>query len=282
MFDILQVLPRPQTIKIVDAGAMAPGDGVQEIYEPLLKAGLGMIHGFEPVQDACDKLNAAASPDRTYLPYAVGDGTKGTFHLCNGRMMSSLYEPDLLLLDKFQNLANFSMVVERYPIQTHRLDDLPQLADSDFLKLDVQGAELDVLRGAPHILADALVVHTEVEFVPMYREQPLFAEVDEELRSHGFLLHKMTDYSSRALKPVVANNHLNSRLSQWVWGDAVYVKSFMNFSTLLPAKLLKLAVILHAVYESFDFAALALSHYDRKSGTKLQEAYLARLLARSA
>ncbi len=280
MFDILEIIPRPDLIKIIDVGAMSLGSGAAERYTPLVKAGIARVVGFEPVQAECDKLNAQADASHQFLPYAVGDGTTRTFHLCNRAMTSSLYEPNTKLLDRFQNLANLTEVVDRSPIQTHRLDDLPEAAEPDYLKLDVQGAELDVLRGAAIALRHVTILECEVEFVPMYIDQPLFADVDAELRRHGFLFHKFPTYAGRAFKPVILNNDVNRPVSQWLWADAVYVKSFMDFEEMSPSSLLKLAVVLHTVYSSVDLVALALKHYDLQAGTQLQPAYLQRLFSR--
>ena len=154
------------------------------------------------------------------------------------------------------------------------LDEVPAI---DFLKLDVQGAELDVLNGGDRVLADALVVHTEVEFVEMYKGQPLFAEVDQRLRRSGFVFHKFAGVAGRTFKPLVVNNDVNKCLSQMLWADAVYVKDFMALDRLPPEKLLRLAVILHMVYGSFDLAIQALLAYDRQCSSGLAPAYLHRL-----
>ncbi len=53
------------------------------------------------------------------------------------------------------------------------LVDLDGLSDIDLIKIDVQGAELDVFRGGGKALANALMVITEVEFVELYTGQPL-------------------------------------------------------------------------------------------------------------
>jgi len=276
MFNILEILPPFGKIQVIDVGAMDLG---AEIYDPLLKAGVAGVLGFECVQAECDKLNAMARESRAYLPYAIGDGTVRAFHECNFPMTSSLLEPNSELLDRFQNLENLTQVVKKHTMQTKRLDDVSEVAGADFLKLDVQGAELDVMNGGDRVLTDALVVHTEVEFVEMYKGQPLFAEVDQRLRRSGFVFHKFTGVAGRTFKPLVVNNDVNQCLSQMLWADAVYVKDFRTFDRLPAEKLLRLAVILHMVYGSFDLAMQALIAYDRQCSSVLAPAYLQRLSA---
>ena len=87
----------------------------------------------------------------------------------------------------------------------------------DVLKLDVQGAELDILRGAPVTLAHVLAVECEVEFRPIYVGQPLFADVDTFMRGQGFeLLGLRRDYWRRQVNRHAAGGTL-------VHGDALYV-----------------------------------------------------------
>lgn len=58
----------------------------------------------------------------------------------------------------------------------------------DYLSLDTQGSELEILQGSPRSLAAALAVVTEVEFVELYDRQPLFGEVARFLSDAGFVL----------------------------------------------------------------------------------------------
>lgn len=51
-------------------------------------------------------------------------------------------------------------------VETVRLDDVPETASVDLLKIDIQGGELMVFQNAERRLADALVIQTEVEFLP--------------------------------------------------------------------------------------------------------------------
>lgn len=278
MFNILDIVPAPPpVIHIVDVGALSYGEG-KDAYSPLLETLPARIVGFEPVREECERLKSMYGPERVYLPYVVGDGSRRTFRLCNRAKTSSLYEPNTRLLEKFNNLENLCRVVAREEVETVRLDDLEEVRGADYLKLDVQGAELDVLRGAPRLLTETVVVQTEVEFVPLYLDQPLFAEVDQWLREHGFLFHRFAGVAGRAFQPVVVNNDLNRGLSQFLWADAVYLQSFMELDRLPAAKLLKLALILHVLYQSYDLCALALRHYDAQAGTRLGAAYLERLI----
>ena len=282
MFSLCEILPKPlPSIHVVDVGAMAV-EGMLPPYNQLLTAGVARVTGFEPVDEECQKLNATCGPAHSFLPYAVGAGTTRTFRQCNFSMTSSLYEPNTALLDRFQNLGELTRVVKQSPLATHRLDDLPQVREVDYLKLDVQGAECDVIRGAVKALSNTLVVHTEVEFVPLYIGQPLFAEVDQALRRNGFCFHRFAGIAGRAFKPMIYQNNVNAMLSQALWGDAIYVRDWMDWESLSAEQLLKLAVILHDVYSSCDLCLVALDQFDRKTGGALRGRYLEQLSGKAA
>lgn len=255
----------------VDIGAMALG---AEPYTPLVNYGVGTVIGFEPVLEECEKLNQMhRNSGHRYLPYVIGDGSPGVFNVCNYPMTSSLFEPNMPLVEKFQNLGELMQVVRKEPVNTKRLDDIAEVSGADYLKMDVQGAELSILQGAHNVLRETMIVHTEVEFVPLYEEQPLFADVDAELRRQGFLLHKLQGTAGRAFKPFALGNNLNTPISQMLWADAVYVKNFTRFHEISPRKLLKLAIMLHELYQSFDLSALAIKSFDEQTGFRLYERY---------
>jgi FkbM family methyltransferase len=275
LFPITSLLPPLPRLKIVDVGAMDLG-AAELPYAALLKATPCDLIGFEPVGAEFDKLKRQTKTNELFLPYFIGDGSTRTFHECNFPMTSSLLEPNTALLAKFQNLEEVVRVVKTSTVETTRLDDIPEVRGTDLLKLDIQGAELLALRGGEKLLADVLVIHTEVEFVELYKGQPLFAEIDAFLRGRGFQFHQL-NWTGRTFKPLVANNDLNAPMSQWLWGDALYVRDFMTFDTLAPAALIKLACILHENYRSFDLAAVALDAYDRQTGALIHKAYIERL-----
>jgi FkbM family methyltransferase len=281
MFPIAPLLPALPRIKITDVGAMSLGEG-KDPYARLVAAVPCDLVGFEPVAAECESLNRAAPPGWRYLPHVVGDGSEQLFHQCSQPMTSSLLEPNDALLERFHELAQLTRVVEKRRVRTVRLDDLPEVAGTDYLKLDVQGGELMVLRGATAMLRDVLVVDTEIEFLPMYKGQPLFADVDTFLRGEGFILHKIAGMRGASFRLPGVDVELSGVVNQAMWGEAVYVRDFTALERLSAGGLLKLATILHENYGSTDLAAVVLDAHDRQFGSALADAYLQCLFDRAA
>jgi len=117
--------------------------------------------------------------------------------------MTSLLTPDENQLRLFNAFPDWGSVVEEVDVKTHRLDDL-DIDEFDLLKIDVQGAELMVFQNGRERLRDAVAVHTDVSFVPLYVGQPTFGEVDVELRSQGFVPHSMPALLMRLLEALKA------------------------------------------------------------------------------
>jgi FkbM family methyltransferase len=267
--------PHSTPIRIVDIGAAAYG---RDVFEPLVAQSLCSVVGFEPNERNCQQRNLTARPHQRYLPYAIADGRTRTFYECENPLHSSLYRPNTPVLEHFNEGP--IRVVNECQLETRRLDDIPDLGVVDYMKLDIQGAELEAIANGSRVLQDTLVIHTEVEFVAIYEGQPLFGDVDVELRKQGFLLHRMDGIVGRSMRPLMANNNPEAPLSQLLFAEhVVYVKNFMNFGSLPAESLLKLAIILHELYRSVDLAAVALRHYDRLTGSNIQQAYIGRLIS---
>lgn len=261
-------------LRIVDVGAMLLETNPWDV---LVERDLADVVGFEPQPEEWAKLQAHGSRNRAYLPYALGDGGRWPFHHCRAPMTSSIYPPNLQLAARFQTLADLMEVVGVDEVETRRLDEVAEARGAHLVKLDVQGFELTILEHAAEVLAGAQLVQVEVCFVELYQGQPLFAEVDQHLRGHGFMLHTMLGIGSRAYRPLLVRNDLNIGLNQYLWADAVYVRDLDLWTGLAPADLLRLFLLLHGVYRSVDLAHVALEHYDRACGTRIGAAYLAGL-----
>ncbi len=259
----------PPPITIVDVGAMDIG---ATPYAALLELPGTRVIGFEPNPEECAKLNEKQLTSHRYLPYFVGDGRRRTFHWCSWAATSSLYPPNTKLLERFSDLAELVRVASTSEVETTRLDDIPEIGGADFIKIDVQGATLDVLQGGRQTVKNAVVVQCEVEFVPLYTGEPLFAEVDQEMRSQGYLFHQFSALATRTFAPLRRKPDAPPH-GQVLWTDAIYFRSFLELAQLEPDQLLKLAIVAERVYRSRDLALFALQHHDAKTGGSLWDRY---------
>lgn len=119
---------------------------------------------------------------------ALGE-TKGmaTLHLSKSADSSSLLPIGKKQTELFEN----SVEVGTITVPVHRLDDFAECwvgRSRQLLKLDVQGYELNVLRGAPETLKSCAYVYAECSEVALYDGQALRAEVEAFLAQRGFKL----------------------------------------------------------------------------------------------
>lgn len=274
MWSLLEFFPGDFRLNVLDVGAAL---GERPSYQGLVDAGRARLMGFEPNAAECEKLNRQYGEPHRFFPFFVGDGRPATFHETNWVLTGSLYPPNTPLLEKFQNLAEVVTPVAQHPVETTRLDDIPDIRDVDFIKMDVQGSELAVLEHGRRVLADTLLVQVEVEFVELYRGQPMFADVDRFLRSQGFQFHAFNGLAGRAFKPLVFNNNINQPMRQVLWSDALYVRDWMALDALSTEKLRSYAILAHDILRSYDLAHLVLSALDQREGSGRSAAYLQRL-----
>ena len=264
-------------VKVVDIGAN-PIDS-EPPYAGMLRAGLAEVVGFEPNPAALAVLESRKGPLERYFPHAVGDGARHVLHLCQAPGMTSLLEPDPAVLALFHGFPEWGRVLGTETVDTVRLDDVPETTGADLLKLDIQGAELMVLRHAEARLRDAVVIQAEVEFLPLYKGQPLFSEMELFLRGHGFVLHRFFPTVSRAVQPMMVNGDPYAGLGQLVWADAVFIRDLLRLDALSDRQLLTMAAVLHEAYGAVDIAFRLLAEHDRRTGGAVAARYLSGLQA---
>ena len=256
LHELTRLLGLSRRTQVVDIGAN-PIDGAPP-YQNLLKEGLADIVGFEPQVDALEKLNAQKSEHETYLPYAIGDGLTKTLYLTAAPGMTSTLRPDPRLLALFNGFSKFGEIREEITLETQRLDDVEEISNVDFLKIDIQGGELNVFEHASKALDTATVVQTEVAFMPLYEGQPRFGEIEQAMKSRGFVPHTFIDMRTTSIAPVVFNNDPYQGLNQVREADCVFVKDFSNLAALTSEQMQHYAMVIHSCYGSFDLVHLIL------------------------
>jgi FkbM family methyltransferase len=197
--------------------------------------------GFEADAEECARLNASPRRGHRYIPAFLGrDVARRTFFVTRSPSCSSLLRPNLHLLNAFAGLAPLFEVERTIEVDTVSLDrclEAHAVPPPDFLELDTQGAELEILEGSVRALGESIVgVQVEIEFAPMYVGQPLFADVDTWLRGRGFQLFDLSRYRARreALDPSVPTR------GQLLWGHALYLR---NAEGLSPDRAVRLAIV---------------------------------------
>ena len=228
----------------------------------------------------CDAWNRTAPPGVRHLAAALGrTGETRTFYHYKKPEHSSLYLPHHHLNPRFHGLDGVE-VRDAATVETVSLDRFSEehgLGPVDFIKLDVQGAELEVMQGGTGVLRDVLALVSEVEFHPIYQDQPLFGDVAGFLRGCGLDYHKLLNSHHRALKPLLLRNSLEAG-SQHVYSDAMFVMNQERMDRLPEERWLKAALLLDA-YESVDWAYYLVSRYDARTGASLAEDYLTQIRA---
>jgi len=256
MDPLSEILKPARLTAVVDVGAN-PIDG-EPPYKAMLAAGLCEVTGFEPQGPALARLEQKKGPRERYLPYALADGTERTLHVCELEGMTSLLVPDPAHLALFNLFPTWGRVKERIPVTTRKLDDIAEITALDFLKMDVQGVEREVLAHGQAKLADTVAIQTEVSFVPLYKDQPTFGDMDLALRNIGFLPHSVTGTKIWPIAPMVVGDQPNRGIRQLLETDMVYVRDFTKAENMSVEQWKHLALVTHHCYGSYDLVLKAI------------------------
>lgn len=172
-----------------------------------------VIHAFEPIPELVDLLNQkfAHRSNVTVHGTAIGAEAKTvSFNVVNNLVSSSMLNPSAINKGYHGEKMDICRIVE---VPQVRLENVMQdIREIDLLKLDLQGYELEALKGCGRLLERIKIITTEIEFVALYDGQPLFGDIDIFLRSHGF----------RMLNLYELYTHPDGQLTA---GDAVYLNS---------------------------------------------------------
>jgi FkbM family methyltransferase len=183
LLSCIEKLPLNSSVTLVDIGAAGE---IQQRWNEINSV-INYV-GFEPDSRSRELLLVTPPSCKSYkiYPDVVSDVSEiVNLNLTKKPQVSSIYEPNMEILTMFPDSERFD-VISKENIETTRLDDLDLKAD--FIKLDIQGAELKALKGAEKLLNETLGIEIEVEFVEIYKNQPKYAEINSWLEMQGFIL----------------------------------------------------------------------------------------------
>ena len=154
------------------------------------------IYVFEPQKECFDQISDTVKKYNCALGNEKG---KAVMYIADNKQSSSLLEPKTHLKEHPSVLFNETTVVK---VET--LDNF-KIKTCNFLNMDVQGYELNVLKGGIDTLQFIDAVYTEVNTDELYTNNPLLEDMDIWLKEKGFV---------RVWTHITPNH----------WGDALYVK----------------------------------------------------------
>jgi FkbM family methyltransferase len=255
--DVLFELLKPNRLTaVLDIGANAI-DGVPP-YKGMLANGLCTVTGFEPQASALAELDRRKGPQERYLPFAIGDGTERVLYVCRAQGMTSLLRPDPEHLALFNEFPKLGHIEREICVTTHRLDDIDAIEHVDFLKIDIQGSELEAIKSGQQTLSKAVAIQTEVSFVTLYQSQPTIGIIDTALREMGFMPHCFAEVKMWPIAPTVVDGNQRKPLRQLLEADVVYIRDITRTQNMDGEQWKHLALIAHHCYGSYDLTSYAI------------------------
>lgn len=205
-----------------------------------------ILFGFDPDEVECQKLQAHYDTIQGVsircIPLGLaGASGKRNLYITKDPACSSLYPPRQFLVDSYPALGVIELekivsvtvaTLKEWAIQNH-------IQAIDYIKVDTQGSELEILQGFGVMIETTRCIDIEVEFNPIYEGQSLFFETDSYLRGKGFQLWRLSNLvhytNGGTAKPLNEKNsirfdtlilqELQAHEGQLFWADARYVHS---------------------------------------------------------
>ena len=211
----------PRNLVYCDAGAR---EGVGEPWS-YFRDIIDLV-SFEPDKQEFESLlKTKRKNDCIYSCALSKESGNALLNLTKSRGCSSIYKPNYKFLENFPESERY-IIDDVVDIKTDSLDELhsrQELADIDFIKIDVQGSELDILEGGQKILSEKIIgIEVEVEFQPLYEGQPLFSDIDSFIRNSLKLeLHDLR----KAYWKYSAGMDIGTKKGKLIFGEALYLRS---------------------------------------------------------
>ena len=168
------------------------------------------------------------------LPYALwSKEAELEININNSPGTSSVLESNMSFLCQFDDSQRYE-VKNKITVSAKTIDDLHgngKLTDVDFMKIDIQGAEIEVLKGGVNFLKNNLVgLESEVLFTPLYHDQPLFRDIEIFVRQELGL--ELWDIRKTYWK-YSQSRYKSPTKGRLIFGDALFLRPISTLDTWL-------------------------------------------------
>jgi FkbM family methyltransferase len=243
--------PLSESIQVMDVGAAAIAETPN--YKKLVNSGVANLHVFEGDRRQIDSIRESFGPKVSIYQDFLFDGKPASLFVASPASgMTSLLKPCLEALSFFNGFQDFGQVHKVKTVDTSRLDDLKNLPQLDFIKMDIQGAELNVLKNGIDQVQNCLAIQLEVSWMHLYENQPSFGEVDVWMRSQGFVPHSFINLKRWSITPTIFDGNFRIPGNQLLESDILYIKNPFNYIYFTDSQLVKLIWLSHYIFQSFD------------------------------
>ena len=263
--NFLNLFELEEEIVVMDIGASAINE--DPIYKSLLNDNFAQLIAFEGDLDQIQKMHEAFGKNNViFFNHFLFDGGKHDVYFCAPESgMTSLYKPKKSALKFFNGFSVFGDVKYKEKVQTTRLDDIQEINRIDFAKMDVQGAELEIIKNGSQKLKNCLAFQLEVSYFPLYEGQPTFGQIDIYLRKLGYVPHMFLEVKRWSISPTIFQNNFRVPGNQLLESDVVYVKDPLQLENLSDLDLKKLILLSHFCFKSFDYSVYLLIELEKRN-----------------
>lgn len=173
-----------------------------------------LFFNFDP-----DNYKETKNKNVTIFPYGLWDrSTSKEIFITKFPFASSFYEPNKQELSKFINFDDHD-IIEKRIINLRALDDIldNRNLDCDFIKIDAEGSEIRILKGAKKHLNQCLGLEIEINFLEKNIDSSKATDVINFCQENNFTLFILSRESwKKNFRKNISENY------QLIWGDAVF------------------------------------------------------------
>jgi len=239
MFVLSKIFDPKKVNMIIDGGASI-GDTSQSFSKLFPNA---VVHAFEPFPAFLNALHIKGDQNKNIKvhPLALGrNNCTNAFNVNQSEATNSLLKPNENATEIYGSLFNAKKIIN---VQVIKLDDWIKSSESqmiDILKLDLQGGELDALKGAQNLFEQGLIktVLCEFMFKNSYQEQASWIELARNIENYGLRLFNL--YQTQHYKgQIIQADLLFIHPSILETSKKKRTKNFHHFSNILISEMTK-------------------------------------------
>ena len=187
------------------SGVVQVGAHIGEEIEIYFSMGAKKVVAFEPIKSSYDRIQDHNNLIKVNKALGNYNGVV-KLNIASNAQSTSPLTPKTHLVEHPWVSFNSTINVPISTLNSWFLDENENTNDYNFMSIDVQGYELEVLKGATNILPHMKAILCEVNKKELYENCPMVEQIDAFLKEYGFARVETFWYENNG------------------WGDALYSK----------------------------------------------------------